>query len=96
MRNYELAYIADPDLDEQVLAALEEKVKGWIAAAGGLVVKIDRWGRRRLAYSIKKRTDGFYVIVQAQMPPQASVPLERELRLSEQVLRYMITLQEPE
>jgi small subunit ribosomal protein S6 len=96
LRNYELAYIADPDLDEQALAALEEKVMGWIGAAGGQIVKVDRWGRRRLAYAIKRRTDGFYVIVQTQMPPQASVPLERELRLNEQILRYMITLQEPE
>ncbi len=69
MRNYELAYIADPDLDEQALLSLEEKVKGWIQAAGGEVVKIDRWGKRRLAYSIKKRVEGFYTIVTALLPP---------------------------
>lgn len=94
MRNYEIAYIADPDLDEQALAALEEKVKGWVTAAGGQVMKIDRWGRRRLAYPIRKRSDGFYVILEAQLPSRASMPLERDLRLSEQILRYMITLQE--
>ncbi len=95
MRNYELAYIADPDLDEQALTALEDKVKGWIEAGGGQIVKVDRWGKRRFAYPIKKRVEGFYFIVDAQLPPQASVPIERDLRLSEQVLRYMITLQEP-
>ena len=95
MRNYELAYIADPDLDEQALIALEDKVKGWIEAGGGQIVKVDRWGKRRFAYPIKKRVEGFYFIVDAQLPPQASVPIERDLRLSEQVLRYMITLQEP-
>lgn len=94
MRNYEIAYIADPDLDEQALAALEEKVKGWVTAAGGQVMKIDRWGKRRLAYPIRKRSDGFYVILEAQLPSRASMPLERDLRLSEQILRYMITLQE--
>ncbi len=95
MRNYELAYIADPDLDEQALAALEDKVKGWIEAGGGQVVKVDRWGKRRFAYPIKKRVEGFYFIFDAQLPPQASAPIERDLRLSEQVLRYMITLHEP-
>ncbi|OGO09608.1 MAG: 30S ribosomal protein S6 [Chloroflexi bacterium RBG_13_66_10] len=92
MRNYEVAYITDPDLDEASLTALEEKVKGWIEATGGRVVKVDRWGKRRLAYPIKKRMDGFYYFFQAELPPQASAPLERDLRLSEQVLRFMIIL----
>ncbi len=94
MRNYELAYIADPDLDEQALLSLEEKVKGWVLAAGGEVVKVDRWGKRRLTYAIKKRLEGFYTIVTATLPPRSSQAIERELRLSEQVLRYLITLQE--
>lgn len=94
MRNYEIAYIADPELDEQALAALEDKVKGWVVAAGGEVSKVDRWGKRRLAYPIRKRMDGFYVILDARLPAAASHGLERDLRLTEQVLRYMITLQE--
>lgn len=94
MRNYELAYIADPDLDENALTALEEKIKGWVEAAGGSVVKVDRWGKRRLAYTIKKRHDGHYVFVQTTLPPQAGAEIERNLRLTEQVLRFMITLQE--
>jgi small subunit ribosomal protein S6 len=95
VRNYELAYIADPELDEQVLEALEEKVKSWIEAAGGKPKKIDRRGKRRLAYPIKKQTEGHYVFIQAEMPPQAGVLIERDLRLNEQILRYLITLQEP-
>ena len=68
MRNYELAYIADPDLDENALTALEEKIKGWVEAAGGSVVKVDRWGKRRMAYTIKKRHDGHYFFVTATLP----------------------------
>jgi len=94
VRNYEIAYIADPDLDENSLTALEEKVKGWIEAAGGSVTKVDRWGKRRLAYTIKKRHDGHYVFVQAAMPSAAGADVERNLRLTEQVVRFMITLQE--
>jgi small subunit ribosomal protein S6 len=91
LRKYELAYIADPELDEQSLASLEEKIVAWIQAAGGQVDKTDRWGKRRLAYPIKKRTDGTYVILSLQLPPRGGLAIERELRLSEQVLRYMIT-----
>jgi small subunit ribosomal protein S6 len=94
MRNYEIAYIADPDLDETSLTALDEKIKGWVEAAGGSVVKVDRWGKRRLAYTIKKRRDGHYVFVQVALPSQAGAVVERNLRLTEQILRFMITLQE--
>jgi small subunit ribosomal protein S6 len=94
VRNYEIVYIADPDLDENSLTTLEVKVKGWIEAAGGHVVNVDRWGKRRLAYTIKKRHDGHYVFVQATMPSAAGADVERNLRLTEQVMRFMITLQE--
>jgi small subunit ribosomal protein S6 len=92
LRNYEVAYITDPDLDEAAQTALEEKVRGWIESAGGRVLKVDRWGKRRLAYPIKKRLDGYYFFLQAELPPHASTPLERDLRLSEQILRFMVVL----
>jgi len=94
MRNYELAYIADPEMNDQALAELEERVKGWIEAADGTVTKVDRWGRRRLAYPINKQNDGYYYFMQVEMPPQAGIIVERDLRLSEQVLRFMFKLQE--
>jgi small subunit ribosomal protein S6 len=94
VRNYELAYIADPELEEEALEDLEVKVKGWIESAGGTPGKFDRWGKRRLAYPIKKKSDGYYVFVNIEMPPQAGALIERDLRLSEHILRFMITLQE--
>ena len=94
MRNYEIAYIADPDLDEASLTALEEKVQAWVTAEGGSVTKVDRWGRRKLAYPLRKRTDGHYVFIFAALPPRAGVNIERSLRLSEQVLRFLITAQD--
>ncbi|MEJ2552155.1 MAG: 30S ribosomal protein S6 [Anaerolineales bacterium] len=96
MRNYELAYIAHPELDETELKALEERVTGWVDAAGGKIVKVDRWGKRRLAYAIAKQNDGHYFIIDVEMPPEAGVVIERDLRLSEQILRFMITLQDRE
>ena len=94
MRNYELAYIAHPELDESTLTSLEERVAGWIDAAGGKVVKVDRWGKRRLAYDIQKQTDGYYFIFDVEMPADAGTVVERDLRLSEQILRFMITNKE--
>ena len=94
MRNYELAYIAHPELDESTLTSLEERVAGWIDAAGGKVVKVDRWGKRRLAYDIQKQTDGYYFILDVEMPADAGTVVERDLRLSEQILRFMITSKE--
>lgn len=93
MRKYELAYIADPELDEQALNALEERVIGWIEAAEGRSIQVDRWGKRRLAYPINKRTDGYYVFIQTEMPPQAGQALERDLQLNESILRFLITAQ---
>ena len=95
MRNYELAYILDPELDEQSIEAFEERVKAWIEAAGGTIKNIDSWGKRRLAYPIKKNNEGYYYFLQIEMPPQAGVAIERDLRLSEQILRFMISVQEP-
>lgn len=94
MRKYELAYIADPDLDQEGLEALEARVIGWIEAADGVVGEIDRWGKRKLAYSIKHKSEGVYTIVSAEMQPDSSAKIEQDLRINEQILRYMITLQD--
>ncbi len=90
MRDYEVAFIAQPDLDEASLNALIEKTKSWISATGGQVVNIDNWGRRRLAYPIRKQQEGQYVFVQAQMSAAATREVERNLRFTEQVLRFLI------
>ena len=94
LRNYELAYIADPDLDEEALGALEQRVKSWIEDTEGKVVNTDRWGKRKLAYPIQKRSEGYYFFLETEMPPQAGKALERDLGLSEEVLRYLITLRD--
>ena len=94
MRNYEVALIAHPELNEEALAGLIERVKGWITASGGVVGEIDQMGRRRLAYAIRRQSEGQYVFVPAQLPPDAARELERNLRLTEPILRFMITLVE--
>ena len=95
MRSYEIAYIVDPEVDEESLEELELKVKGWIDAAGGKTGEIDRWGKRRLAYPINKKNEGYYIFIKAEMPSDAPIAVERDLSLNEQLMRFMVTLQEP-
>lgn len=94
MRNYEVAYIADPELDEEQLGALEQRVQSLIETAEGKLLNVDRWGKKKLAYKIGKRSEGYYIIMDVELPPQAGSSVERDLKLSEQVLRYLITLKE--
>lgn len=90
MRDYELVFIVHPDLDETAFKDTVEKVKGWITEAGGSVSKVDFWGKRRLAYPIRKQKEGQYVLIKTQMPPAFSATLERNLRFLEPVMRFLI------
>jgi small subunit ribosomal protein S6 len=94
MRNYEVAFIADADLDSEALEALEARVKDWIEAAGGKAGKVDSWGKRKFAYPIQKKNEGFYTFIEAEMPADAPAAVERDMRLNEQILRFMVTAQE--
>lgn len=91
MRPYEVAFIAHPEVDEDGVIALADKVQSWITASGGTVDKVERLGKKRLAYEIRKQRDGHYVIVNAQLNAGGPAEVERNLRLNEQVLRFMIS-----
>lgn len=91
MRNYELFLIVNPELDEAAVNIVVEKVKGWITDGGGSVVKLDLWGKRRMAYHIRKQREGQYVFIEAEMAPTFSNELERNLRFLEPVMRFLIT-----
>ena len=94
MRDYELTLIVRPEVDEVNLAALEGKVKDLIAEKGGQVTQVEHWGRRRMAYPIKKIEEGQYVFMLAQLPAQSPHELERQFRLNEQILRYLLVRKE--
>jgi small subunit ribosomal protein S6 len=94
MRDYEVVFIVHPDLDENAMKGVIEKVQTWITDSGGSIVKIDNWGKRRLAYVIRKQREGQYVFIQAQMAPTFTNELERNLRFLEPVMRFLITVVE--
>jgi len=91
MHKYELVCIIHPDLDETAFNGAIDKVKGWISDAGGSVEKLDVWGRRRLAYTVRKQREGQYVLLNVSLPPSATAGLDQNLRFLEPVIRYMIT-----
>jgi small subunit ribosomal protein S6 len=90
MRDYELVYIVRPNTGDAEIGALSERVQGWIGAEGGEVQKVNPWGRRRLAYPIEDFREGVYVQVNFRADPRSIKPLERNLGLAEDVVRYLL------
>ena len=91
MRKYEFVCIVHPDLDETAFNEAVDKIKGWISDGGGSVDKVDVWGRRKLAYTIKKQREGQYALLHIQMDPAALTELDRHMQFHEPVIRFMIT-----
>jgi small subunit ribosomal protein S6 len=91
MRSYELIFIVQPDLDESAFNEVIDKVKSWITDSGGQVDKVDLWGKRKLAYPIKKQLEGHYVLFQTQLEPSFCSDLEHNLGLQEPIMRFLLT-----
>lgn len=89
MRQYEIAVILNPDLDEAGVAAMTEKVDAWIAGLGGTVAHTEQKLKRRLAYPIRKNQEGHYVFWHAILPADGLHEIERNMRLAEEVLRFL-------
>jgi small subunit ribosomal protein S6 len=94
MRDYELVFVVHPDLDDSSFNEVVERVKGWITTAGGQVSKVDLWGKRKLAYPLRKQKEGQYVVMKTQMNPSFCAELERNLRFQEPVMRFLIAAEE--
>lgn len=90
MRHYEIMVILDASLEERTVAPSLDTYLNVIRTAGGSVEKLDVWGRRRLAYEIKKKTEGIYAVIDLQATPAAVAELDRQLRLNESVLRTKV------
>ncbi len=93
MRKYELVVIVTPEFDEEATSEIIDKIKGWISDSGGSLDNLDHWGRRRFAYEIKDHKEGQYFIFDIDIPPTFVADLERNMRLQEPILRYLITRQ---
>ena len=90
MNKYEVVYIIDPAVEEEARKELIAKFNDLITGNGGSVEKVEEWGKRRLAYAIDYKTEGYYVLVNFQAESELPKELERNLQISESVIRYQV------
>jgi len=90
VRRYELMVILDPDLEERTVAPSLDRYLGLVRQDGGTVDSVDVWGRRRMAYEIRKRAEGIYAVVELTAEPATVKELDRQLTLNESVLRTKV------
>ena len=92
MNKYETTFILEPGLDETKVNDEIEKISGWITGLGGQVIEVQRWGKRKLAYNIRKRRDGTYIHIKHKSPAELIGEMDRRFRLNEGVLRHLTVL----
>jgi small subunit ribosomal protein S6 len=90
MRRYEMMVILDPQLDERTVAPSLDQFLSVVKTEGGRIDKVDIWGKRRLSYEINKHTEGVYAVLDMSCSPAAVAELDRQLSLSESVLRTKV------
>lgn len=89
MRKYETFFIVDPELTEETHTLAGEKLKGIVEANGGTVLTYVSWGKKKLAYPVKKRSQGLYILMEYAGGPELVAELERNMRLDERVLKFI-------
>ena len=90
MRPYEAMFVLDPALEESAVQAVINKSTAQVESTGGTVNRVDKWGKRRLAYEIDHRTEGYYLLLELTLDPDAVAEIDRSLRLTEGVVRHKI------
>jgi len=95
LRLYETTLVIDSLLKSDDIERIVRNLKEFISNNGGEVVRVEEWGKRRLAYEIEKKQYGYYVYVRFQAPPNLPKLLEREYRLNDNILRYLTVLVDP-
>jgi small subunit ribosomal protein S6 len=90
VRDYELVYILDPDLSEEAVTGLMDRFKNLASSQGAEIRSQERWEKRRLAYEIKDKREGIYVVMELNASPDAAHEMERILKITDGVLRHLI------
>ncbi len=96
MRSYEMMMILNSQLDEEAIEAILEKATSIIISKNGEITKVEKWGKRRLAYEVKGTTEGFYVVIEFVADNEATVEVERVLKITEEVLRFLLVRKDEE
>ena len=90
MNKYELVYVIDAALEDEARKAVIDRFNGMIEQNGGKVTKVDEWGKRRLAYPINYKTEGYYLLVNFESEATLPREIERNMQIAETILRYLI------
>lgn len=90
MNEYEVMYILDPRLEEEYVDKIVEKHSIQIKEGEGEILKVDKWGKRKLAYELKGHKEGYYVVLDFLSPKEVAQELSRQMRLSDEVLRVLL------
>ena len=90
MREYEAIYIVKPSYDEEQYAQFVEKYSALIQNNGGEIIKVEPWGKRRLAYEIDKLREGYYVLVRFNAEADVPAELERNFKIADEIMRYLV------
>ena len=90
MREYEVMYIIKPGLEEDNYNQIIEKFNALVQTNGGEIIKVEPWGKRRLAYEIEKLREGYYVLMRINGAPELPKELERNFRIDDQIMRYLV------
>jgi small subunit ribosomal protein S6 len=88
MRKYETIFILDPDLEEGAAQSAIEKIKGILAQGNGEILKVEDWGKRKLAYEVKKKSKGHYILIHFSGTPALLSELERNFRVMDAVIKF--------
>lgn len=90
MKAYELLFIVNPTIEDELREATMQRIDTTITSQGGLIDKVDNWGRRKLAYDIDKMSDGDYTLIDFHAEPTSIDEISRVLRITDAVRRFMI------
>lgn len=90
MRTYELMLLLSPELEEEAVEALLARTTEIVTSRNGEITNIDKWGKRRLAYEVQDHTEGFYVVIKFKADNEATTEVDRVLKITEEVLRFLL------
>ena len=94
MRKYETIFVMHPSFEDDAVKAAIDKFKGVIENGGGTIDNVDFWGKRKLAYEIKKVNEGFYTLINFTAGPELPKELDRIFRITDGVVRHIIVKEE--
>ena len=96
MNKYELALVVSAKIEDDARAAVVERAKSYITRANGVITNVEEWGKKRLAYEIQYQREAFYYFIHFEAEPSAPAAIEKDVRIMDNVLRYLVVRQDEE